>query len=369
MTKSVFVQDVVQELEKWAPKHLAYDWDNVGLQLGSFQQPVKNILITLDVLEEVADEAIEKDIDLIIAHHPILFKPLTQINVAEPKGKTIKKLMQHDISVFAAHTNLDVTFDGVSDMLADQLGIKNTQVLVPTTQVRYMKLVCYVPKKDVDYIKQALGDHGAGHIGNYSHSVFMQEGTGAFIPDEGASPHIGQHGIETQVEEVKLETIVPASQAEDFVSLLCEKHPYEEPVYDLIELANQGTYIGAGRIGTLDQAMNVKDLCERVKEKLQVPALRVVGDVNKQVKKVAVLGGSGEDYISQAKQMGADVYITGDLTFHQAQEAMENGIILIDPGHHVEKIMIGKIIEFITKTSLSVSCFASEVNTEPFQFM
>ncbi|GAA5415531.1 GTP cyclohydrolase 1 type 2 homolog [Paraliobacillus ryukyuensis] len=369
MTNKVLAKDIIQMLEYWAPKELAYDWDNVGLQLGTLNKEVKKVMISLDVLENVADEAIANDIDLIIAHHPLLFKATKQINVDQPKGKTIAKLLKHDITVYAAHTNLDIAFGGVNDMLTKQLDITNTDVLVPSGEEAYLKLVVYVPTEKVDEVKQVLGDNGAGHLGNYSHCTFEQKGTGSFTPQGDATPYIGTIGKEEQVNEVKLETIIPSTAKDFFVRTLLDVHPYEEPAYDLIPLANEGKTIGVGRIGTIREERTLREFCEDVKEKLDVPALRSIGDLNKKIKKVAVLGGSGQGYIAQAKRLGADVYLTGDLTFHDAQEAWEMGLAVIDPGHHVEKVMIEGLIQFFEKQELSITFVAAKSSTEPFQFL
>lgn len=268
MQEIIRVRDIVEILEQWAPKEYAYDWDNVGLQIGSLESKVNKVLLTLDVLENVVDEAIKNEINLIIAHHPLLFKALKQINIDDAAGRIIDKLLKHDITVYAAHTNLDVIDGGVSDMLSDRLEIINKKVLVPS-------------------------EHGSS--------------------------------------------------------------------------------IGAGRIGELKETISLNEFCVRVKEKLEIPALRVVGELNKKIRKVAVLGGSGEDFINQAKHMGADVYVTGDMTFHEAQDAMAMGLAVIDPGHHVEKVMIQGVKTYLEKKaiekSLEVTFMASSEDTEPFQFL
>ncbi|WP_198663182.1 MULTISPECIES: Nif3-like dinuclear metal center hexameric protein [Paraliobacillus] len=264
----VRIRDIVAILEELAPKEYAYDWDNVGLQIGSSEDKVNKVLLTLDVLENVVDEAIEKEVDLIIAHHPLLFKPLKQIDTGKSEGRIIEKLLKHKIAVYAVHTNLDVIDGGVSDILSDRLEVIDTSVLVPS-------------------------EHGDS--------------------------------------------------------------------------------IGAGRIGELKETISLNDFCLRVKEKLEIPALRVVGELNKKVRKVAVLGGSGKDFINQAKLMGADVYVTGDMTFHDAQDAMAMDLAVIDPGHHVEKVMKAYLKSYLekktTEKSLNVTFEESIKNTEPFQFL
>ncbi|WP_053219149.1 Nif3-like dinuclear metal center hexameric protein [Virgibacillus senegalensis] len=373
MTEKYFTgRQIIEVLEAWAPKELAYNWDNVGLQLGTLDKPVKKVMITLDVLESVADEAAEAGVDLIIAHHPILFKSLKQLDTTTAKGRTIAKLMKHEISVYAAHTNLDITEGGVSDVLAALLDIEKTTVLVPSKQDQLIKLAVYVPEAYTDKVRKAIGNLGAGHIGNYSHCSFRVKGEGTFKPLDGTDPFIGSQGELSRVDEERLETILPESKLAGVIEAIKRAHPYEEPAYDLYPVKNQGKIVGAGRIGDLPENMTLRDLGERVKERYQIPALRVVGDLEEKVKRVAILGGSGEDFIKEAYHKGADVYITGDLSFHEAQDAWQMGLKLIDPGHHVEKFMKEAVQNYLQQKlgdSHTLQVITSSVHTEPFHFM
>lgn len=363
--------DVFNTMEKWAPLEFASGWDNVGLQVGSFNKPVKRIMITLDVLESVVDEAILQKVDLIIAHHPLLFKSMKQVNVDTAQGRIIQKLLQHDISVYASHTNLDTANGGVNDMLCDFLGIENRKLLVTSYTEQLVKLVVYVPTTHVTAVRDVMGENEAGHIGNYSHCTFQTEGTGTFMPLEASNPYIGSQNELEVVNEVKIETIIPKPKLSRVVDAMIEAHPYEEVAYDVYPLEINGKTYGIGRIGTFGKNMNLKELSEHVKEVLTVPKLRVTGDLNKQIKKVAVLGGSGEKYMHAAKRQGADAFITGDMTFHAAQDAWQMGLAVIDPGHHVEKVMkegTKKYLESeLDHTDLEI--MVSNVRTEPFQFI
>lgn len=358
-------------MEKWAPQHLAYEWDNVGLQVGSYSNKVKKVMVTLDVLESVVDEAIENEIDLIIAHHPLLFKPAKYINMDSVQGSIIQKLIRNDITVYASHTNLDVAKGGVSDILCEVMGINGTDVLISSGYEVMYKIVVYVPTTHLNIVREAIGESGAGHIGNYSHCTFQTEGIGTFKPLEGTDPYIGKKGELEFVPESKIETIV----TEDKLSLTLDRvksvHPYEEVAYDIFPLKNKGKETGAGRIGILPNEMTLQDLCEHVKKTLNVPMVRVTGELNQVIRKVAVLGGSGSDYVDAAREKGADVYITGDMSFHEAQDAWQMGLSLIDPGHHVEKVMKQATKDYLenkfTKNELEVSL--SNSNTEPFQFV
>ncbi|MFC7060655.1 Nif3-like dinuclear metal center hexameric protein [Halobacillus seohaensis] len=369
MGKDVKVADLVNQLERIAPTHYAFDWDNVGLQVGSYNQSVKRVMISLDVLENVVDEAISQDVDLIIAHHPLLFVKLSQIDMDTAKGRTIQKLIQHNISVYAAHTNLDVARGGVNDVMTELLGIEETAPLVETEKENFIKLALYVPNSHSDLVRNAISEAGAGHIGDYSHCTYQVEGEGTFKPQEGTNPFIGNEGNLEKVEEKRIETILPKEKLSKVLNAMTEAHPYEEAAYDLYPLLNEGESMGIGRIGRLKNQIRLGELCELVKEKFAVPQLRYVGDDQKYVQSVALLGGSGEKYMSDALSKEADVYITGDTTFHLAQEAMENGLAIIDPGHHVEKVVCPAIKNLLEESFASdVKFIISASNTEPYRF-
>lgn len=366
-------QQIIKWFEQLAPKHLAMDKDPIGLHVGTLNKKVNKVMVTLDVLENVVDEAIENKVDLIIAHHPLLYAPLKQVNPDHEKGRIVQKLIKHDITVYAAHTNLDVAKGGVNEALCEALGIEPTDVLVETDNEKLFKLAVYVPETHQEQLRVALGNAGAGHIGDYSHCIFQSPGTGSFKPLDGSDPYIGTQGEIEKVDEVKMETIVPQSLLSPVLKAMEDAHPYEEVAYDLFPLENKGEKQGAGRIARLDEPQTLRALSEHVKTALEVPALRVVGDLDKKVETIAVLGGDGNKFISQAKRKGADVFITGDLYFHVAHDALGMGLNVIDPGHHVEKVMKKKVKDYLQnefeKQGVDTEIFVSEVNTEPFQFL
>ncbi|MFD1387795.1 Nif3-like dinuclear metal center hexameric protein [Oceanobacillus oncorhynchi subsp. oncorhynchi] len=363
--------DFFRIMDSWAPKRFAYHWDNIGLQTGRFHDTTSQILITLDVTEEVVDEAIEKGANLIIAHHPLLFQPLKQINVDHPKGRVVQKLLKNDITVFAAHTNLDIAEGGVNDLLSDALELKNKEPLEILEQESLLKVVVFVPESHVQELRDALHQGGAGQIGDYSHCTFQSAGQGTFLPSEEAAPYIGEQNEMTYVDEKKLEAIVPKKNLARVIDAVISAHPYEEPAYDMYPLENKGQSIGIGRFGVLESPVSMKAFIETVKKNLDMPCVRVSGNIEKNVKKVAVLGGSGEKYVSHALRKKADVYITGDMTFHAAQDAEQMGLTVIDAGHYIEKIMKAatkeKLIQEIPAFKSKV--YVSEVNTDPFVFM
>lgn len=371
MTNTVKNVDVFQAMEQWAPKTLAYDWDNVGLQVGSFAKPVRKMMITLDVLEPVVDEAIDKQVDLIIAHHPMLFKPLSQLNVDSMEGRIMQKLIQNGISVYAAHTNLDIANGGVNDMLCDIIGINETVAIQEETKEKLIKFSVNVPESHADDVRDALAAAGAGYVGEYSHCAFQTKGQGTFMPLEGTNPFIGNQNELARVNEMKIETIAPENILNELIQIVTEHHPYEEPAYDIYSLENRGKSYGIGRIGSLNADMTVNDLCEHIKDVLDVPCVRVAGELTKTVKTVAVLGGSGEKYAKAAMTKGADAYITGDVTFHPAQDAWQIGMAMIDPGHHIEKVMKQAVKSYLDQqfSGKELEIIVSNANTEPFRFI
>lgn len=370
--KKVNGHEIIQLFEQFSPKSYAMEGDKIGLQIGRLNQPIENVMIALDVLEEVVDEAIEKNVQLIIAHHPPIFRPLKAIATETPAGRLIEKLIKHDIAVYAAHTNLDVATGGVNDMLAEALQLTNTEVLYPTYETSLKKLVVYVPVENVEEVKLALGNAGAGAIGNYSYCSFSTSGIGQFLPGEETNPYIGQAGKLETVKEERVETIFPEHLEKRILSAMFKSHPYEEVAYDIYSLENKGEILGLGRIGDI-QEMTLKQFAAHVKSCLDVKAVRVVGAMDDKVKRVAVLGGDGNKYFTSAKFKGADVYVTGDMYYHVAHDAMMMGLNIVDPGHNVEKVMkkgVAIQLEKMCKEKgYDVSIFASELHTDPFQFV
>ncbi|WP_235001596.1 Nif3-like dinuclear metal center hexameric protein [Halobacillus sp. Marseille-P3879] len=367
--EEITVGRIVALLENRAPAYDAFDWDNVGLQVGSLKQNVEKVMVTLDVLENVVDEAIEEGVDLIIAHHPLLFVKVNKIDVETPKGRVVQKLLKHNISVYASHTNLDIASGGVNDVMSRLLDLQDTRPLIETNKEELLKLAVYVPHTHTEQVRNAISEAGAGHIGDYSHCTYQVNGEGTFKPLEGSDPYIGNTGELEKVEEKRIETILSKSILPQVLDAMIKAHPYEEAAYDLYPLLNDGAPKGIGRIGVLNNPLSLKELCRQIKDKYEVPQLRFVGKPEQKVQKVAVLGGSGEKYYSSALSQGADVYITGDMSFHLAQEAEENGLAVIDPGHHVEKVILPELAKWIDDDfGKDLSVIISQSHTEPFKF-
>ncbi|WP_393965477.1 Nif3-like dinuclear metal center hexameric protein [Exiguobacterium sp. S22-S28] len=366
-------QQVIEQFETFAPKKFAFEGDPIGLQIGTLNKEIKRVLVTLDVLESVVDEAIEKEIDLIIAHHPPIFSKLPKVTDQSAAGRIVMKCIKHDIAVYAAHTNLDVAEGGVNDLMAQALGVTDTTVLVPSFENTVYKLVVFVPEEAVAQVSEALSRAGAGHIGAYSDCQFHTTGTGQFKAAIDTTPYIGQAGKLERVTEVRIETVVTELNQKQVIRAMKKAHPYEEVAYDLIREEINAPSLGLGRIGYLKEAMPLKAFAEHVRTVFAVDNLRFVGDEKQMVRKVAVLGGDGNKYVSTAAFAGADVLVTGDLYFHVAHDAMALGLAVVDPGHHVESVMKQGVADFLTKRfhdqKIDVDVLISTANTNPFHFL
>ncbi|MCM3387957.1 Nif3-like dinuclear metal center hexameric protein [Ureibacillus chungkukjangi] len=366
--------EIIQLFESWSPKKLAcMDNDPIGLAIGTLNKEVTKVLVTLDVNDKVADEAIAKGCQLIIAHHPPIFRKLSNLRTDTPAGKLYEKLIKNDIAVYAAHTNLDVADGGVNDLLAEALLLENIEILEKTYHENLMKLALFVPDEYAEKVRHALAKAGAGSIGNYDSCSFSTNGQGRFRALEGANPFIGDIGEMEKTDEEKIEVVFIQSIKNKVLKAMLNAHPYEEPAYDLYTLAVETNEMGLGRVGKLKEPMTLESFAEHVKSQLDVPRVRVVGDTSTLISKVAVVGGDGNKYIHTAKRSGADVFVTGDIGFHIAQDAESIGLNIVDPGHHVEKVMIKGVAEkmdgLCSQAKLSVEFVQTEIDTEPFIFL
>lgn len=366
-------QRIIQYVEEFAPKKLAMDGDRIGLQIGTPQKKVKKVMVALDILEEVVDEAIHEGVDLIVAHHAVIFNPLKQIRTDKPSGRIIEKLIKHEIGIYIAHTNLDTAPGGINDLLAESLGLQDVAVLQPGYQQRLKKLVVFVPVSHLEEVRNGIAEAGAGFMGNYSHCTFSTKGTGTFLPEKGADPFIGKQGSLEQVEEVRLETILPEEIQNKVIKGMLKAHPYEEVAYDIYPVEQTGESYGIGRIGKLPAPISLEDFGLQVKEVFSLSGVRVVGPLDRMVQKIAVLGGDGNRYVQRAIFLGADVLVTGDVYYHTAHDAMMDGLSLVDPGHNVEKVMkkgLQAVLEKrIKEEGLETQVLVSQVHTDPFIFL
>lgn len=343
-------KDVVAIMNSWAHPYLIDNWDNTGFQIGDLNKEVKKILVALDLNLDVVEIAKKEDIDMIITHHPFIFKPLSTIDFDSYKGKIIYEIINNNIVVFNAHSNLDVCSGGVNDVLGDIFELKDREILKKSYEEKLFKLVVFVPETHAEIVRNSLGDAGAGWIGNYSHCTFNTHGIGTFLPRQGTNPFIGKKGVLQKVKEVRIETIIKEKYLNRVVNEMLKVHPYEEVAYDIYPLHISIEY-GYGRVGNIEETF-IDDFISDVKRKLSVDHIKVYGYKHSNISRVAVCGGSGSDFILDAYHKGVDAYITGDIKYHDAQLAKELGIILIDANHYdTEKVVLPAIKSRLLKKS------------------
>ncbi|HZJ84178.1 MAG TPA: Nif3-like dinuclear metal center hexameric protein [Syntrophomonadaceae bacterium] len=365
--KLSLIKDITSIIEEQFPLHLAEEWDNSGLQIGSLENQLSQIIVALDLDKQVVDEAIRAKAELIITHHPMFMQGLKSINYNSYQGQLIKEIIKNNLTVYSAHTNLDMGENGLNDWLASLLGLDNVSLLGRDKEDGLIKLVVYLPISHINEVRQAINDAGSGHIGNYSDCTFRTLGIGTFKPGEATNPFFGQAGQLSEVEEYRLETVVYKSKLAQVLRAMHAAHPYEEVAYDLYELQNPGKAYGLGRMGLLPASLTLKDFANQVKSQLNLEYLRMVGDLDKRVKRVAVIGGSGASFIHKVAQQNVDVLVTGDVKYHEAQEAEKLGLAVIDAGHHgTEEIMTYQMVRWLREVSsrhnlnIKISPFSSQ---------
>ncbi len=361
------VKDITTLIEKIAPLKYQEDYDNAGLIVGQHDMEVTGILLCLDTLEKIVDEAIEMDCNLIIAHHPIVFKGLKKLNGNNYVERTIIKAIRHNIAIYAVHTNLDnVLSKGVNAKIAEKLGLENLKIIQPKSDI-LSKLIIYAPLVKSESIKNMLFENGAGHIGEYSECSFETIGTGSFKPSENAKPSIGSHGVREVSEEVKIEVLLPEYLVNHAMTQVKKIHPYEEVAYDIVRIGNANQTVGAGIVGDLIEAMDPKKFLTYLKEKMNLQVIRFT-PYSKNIKRVAVCGGSGSFLIKQIKAVQADAYVTADVKYHEFFD-VENQFLLCDIGHYESEIYTLEIFynEIKEKYPTFAVIFCKE-NTNPIQY-
>jgi dinuclear metal center YbgI/SA1388 family protein len=326
------VREITTAVECLAPPALAEGWDNSGLQVGDPAAEVGRVLVALTPLPEVFEEAEETGADFLLFHHPLIFSPLKCVNTGSYPGNLVARAISKNLAVYAAHTSYDAAPDGVSVALAAAIGLRGPlEVVSPRGAMR--KLAVFVPVEDAEAVAEALSGAGAGRIGDYTRVTFRSPGTGTFVPGEGSDPYLGERGRLERVDEFRLETVVPAHLARAAVDAATAVHPYEEIALDVYPVDGSPEGCGYGRVGTLPEPLNAEELGEHVSRSLGLPArLASEGDLGN-IRRVAVLGGSGGSFIPEAAASGADAYVTGDLDYHDALLAESLGLAAVDAGH------------------------------------
>lgn len=363
----MIVQDVMNHLEALSPLAYAEDFDNVGLLVGNKNMPITGILVTLDTLETVVDEAIETKCNLIVSFHPIIFKGLKKLTGHTYVERVVMKAIKYDIAIYSMHTALDNAFQGVNDMICNQLELTNKQILIPQHQT-IKKLTTFAPTKEAENLRNALFQAGAGSIGNYDNCSFNLEGVGTFKGNENSDPKIGKRG-QMQYENETQITVTYAKHLESkILQTLFKTHSYEEVAYEITTLENKNQHIGLGMIGDLKEALNEIDFLNLVKIKMNTAPMRHSGFLNKKIQKIAVLGGSGSFAIEASKSAGADAFITADLKYHDFFTA-ENQILLVDIGHYEsEQYTKNTLVAYLTKKITNFAVVLSKTITNPVKY-
>lgn len=368
---TVRVADIMAQMERLAPSGLAENWDNCGLQVGDRQWSVSRIMVALDPLPEVVEEACAKDIDLLITHHPLLLRPEKQIDFSTPTGQIISRCATHNLAIYSAHTNLDSTLGGLNDILADLLNLQKRRPMDAVSGPPRAKLVIHTPAEAETAVRKALFANGAGQIGDYSHCAFRLEGQGSFRAGARSNPTIGTPGKTERVDEVRIETVIAQNRLDKALAAVRRVHPYETMAWDAYPLLSAGEERGLGRVGELPGAVSLRALAQTAKTVLHTDLVRVVGDADLAVTKVALCTGGGGSLLGAFFKSGAQVYITGDVRYHEARNVEQAGKGLIDVGHFAsEHIVVNHLVTQLQRgladQTPAVSIQAATCEKEPF---
>ena len=361
------ISEGIRIIENIAPLSYQESYDNAGLICGNHQTEITGILICIDCIEEIIDEAIRKKCNLIVSHHPIIFSGLKKITTTDYVGRTIIKAIQNDIAIYSAHTNLDNVHTGVNKKICDKLGLINCEILAPKKNL-LKKMVVFCPFDHAEKIRTAMFSSGAGQIGNYDECSFNTEGTGTFRPGAGTNPYVGKSGERHHENEIKIETIIESHLQHQIIRAMKEVHPYEEVAYDIYPLDNSHQNIGSGMIGSLENAMEEKDFLSFIKQKMQTACIRHTSLCGQKVKKVAVCGGAGSFLLKDAIRQNAQFFITADFKYHQFFDA-EKKIVIADIGHYESEQFTKDLFYDLLKDNFATfALHLSETNTNPISY-
>jgi dinuclear metal center YbgI/SA1388 family protein len=361
------IKDITKYIEEIAPLQNAEDFDNVGLLVGDYNDAVSGVLVTLDTLENIVDEAIEKRCNLIVSFHPIIFSGLKKLNGKNYVERAVVKAIKNNIAIYSMHTALDNSNAGVNAKISEVLGLINQKILIPKKGI-IRKLTTYVPKNDADKLRKSLFSAGAGNIGNYDQCSFNTEGYGTYRGNEKSNPTLGKKGSLHTEEETIISLIFEKRVEGKIIEALFQNHPYEEVAYDIVSLENSHQEIGMGMIGEFENAMSEEDFLNHVKKNMKTDCIRHSKLFGKSVKKVAVLGGSGSFAIGHAIAANADAYVTSDVKYHEFFKA-ENKLIIADIGHYEsEQFTKTLLVDYLTKKIPNFAVVLSENNKKPIYY-
>jgi len=362
------IREIRNHLEQIAPVALQESYDNSGLLVGNEDMELTKALICLDSTEEVIDEAIAKGCNLVVAHHPIVFRGLKRFNGSDYVQRVVMKAIKHDIAIYAIHTNLDnVLVSGVNGKIAEKLGLDNCKVLAPKTGLM-QKLQVFVPLAQKEKVRQAIAEAGAGEIGHYDHCSFESEGVGRFKANEGSKPFVGEKGKVHAEHEVKIEAVFPSYSQGAVLKALFEAHPYEEPAYDIFNSDTINAHNGSGLVGSLKESMTLDQFLAHLKTSMEATVIRYASAGEKKIQKVAVCGGSGSFLLNAAKAQKADVFVTGDFKYHEFFDG-EDQVHICDIGHYEsEHYTIELLAQIINKKFPNFAVLLTDTNTNPVQY-
>ncbi len=364
----MIIQEVIDLIEEFAPTPYAEDFDNVGLLVGDPREKVSGALITLDTLEATIDEAIAKKCNLVISFHPIIFTGLKKLTGRNYVERTVLKAIKNDIAIYAIHTALDNQYKGVNDMISEKIGLKNREILIPRKD-SIKKLITFVPGREADNVREALFQAGAGSIGNYDNCSFNITGKGSFKGNENSNPVVGERGKIHYEEEIQIGVTYPSHLESKILKNLFKAHPYEEVAYETHTLDNINQHLGMGMIGELETEMHEEAFLNKIKTIFNSGCIRHSKLLQKPIKKVAVLGGSGAFAINNAKAAGADIFITADLKYHDFYKAEEK-LVLADIGHYEsEQFTKNLLYSFLSKKISSFALILADTNTNPIHYL
>ncbi len=357
---------IVEYLDRFAPRELAAEWDNTGLLLGERDVSVDRVMTCLTVTPESAAEAILEKAELIVSHHPILFRGVKRLTDANPEGRMLLALARAGVSVYSPHTSFDNTVGGINDHLAALLGLQAVEPLRRASKGRSYKIVVFVPDKDLQKVSDALFAAGAGHIGQYGECSYRLEGTGTFFGSEASNPTVGQKGRREEVKEWRLEVVCPERSLPGALAAMRRAHSYEEPAYDVYPLHPGMTGSGEGRVGVLARPTTLGQLAQSLKSALKAGMVQLVGDSSRPVQRVAVVCGAGGEFLNDALHARAEVFLTGEMRFHDYLVAQAQGLGVILPGHHAtERCGVEMLADRLQKQWPELTVWASRKDRDP----
>ncbi|HEV2946065.1 MAG TPA: Nif3-like dinuclear metal center hexameric protein [Gemmataceae bacterium] len=362
------VADIIEYLNQFAPSHLAADWDNVGLLLGDRGVSCERVMTCLTLTPTVAQEAIQANAQLIVAHHPILFRPVQRLTTGTPEGRMLLSLVKAGVAVYSPHTAFDNTAGGINDSLARRMGLVEVVPLRRREGTRQSKIVVFVPDADLIGVSDAMFSAGAGHIGEYSQCSYRVSGTGTFFGSDATQPTVGQKGRREEVSEWRLEVLCPENSREQVIEAMRRTHSYEEPAYDVYPL--QPATVGEGRVGRLKQSQSLEQLAQTAKQVLKAAYVQIVGDPGRSVERVALACGAGGEFLMDAVRANADVFLTGEVRFHDYLAAQANGLALVLPGHYAtERFGIEELADRLHDKFAELKVWPSKSESDPVRWI